>query len=116
MKGYLDALPTRSEASGPGFTSYLGNIGGGGSALKSSTYAPTKSSKTAGSSSPSYSAPAPAAYSSSSASDGQTMIAQEPVLSAINKLSDNMNRNQEATIGVLHEINTSVKTLADKTI
>jgi hypothetical protein len=44
------------------------------------------------------------------------MIAQEPVLSAINTLSDNMNRNQEATIGVLHEINDSVKTLADKTI
>ena len=114
MKGYLDALPTRSEAAGPGFTSYLGAIGGGGSAMKSSTYAPTKSSK-ATSNSPSYSAPAPAAASSST-SGGETMIAQEPVLGAINKLSDNMNRNQEATIGVLHEINNSVKTLADKTI
>jgi len=44
------------------------------------------------------------------------MIAQEPVLEAINDLSTNMSANQEATIGVLRDINQSVKALADKTI
>ena len=45
-----------------------------------------------------------------------TLIAQEPVLTAINELNANMVANQEATISVLYDINTSVRTLADKTI
>ena len=104
MKGYLDALPTRSEAAGPGFTSYLGAIGGGGSAMKSSTYAPTKSSK-ATSSSPSYSAPA-AAYNGAGESNA--------VLDAIDNMSNNMNSNQAKTIDVLKDINEGVKGLVSK--
>jgi len=53
---------------------------------------------------------APAGYASSGGSTG--MISQEPVLAAINKLNENMVRNQEATIAILNDINGSVKTLA----
>lgn len=44
------------------------------------------------------------------------MIAQEPVLTAINELNTNMVANQEATIGVLRDIKNSVNALADKAI
>jgi len=103
MPGYLSVLRTQVTPGGAGLGGYLASMGGG-SAVKASSFAPTKSQKGA-------SAPA-AAYSSG----GSAMIAQEPVLQAINQLNDNMVRNQAATISVLNEINQSVKTLASKTI
>eukprot|EP00797_Seminavis_robusta_P036868 Sro954_g224360.2 (371) ;mRNA; f:29652-30764 len=43
------------------------------------------------------------------------MVSAQPVLAAINEMKDNMSRNQEATIGILQEINSSVKQLVDAT-
>jgi len=40
-----------------------------------------------------------------------TMESNEPILAAIQKLNENMVKNQQATIGVLQEINSNVKTL-----
>lgn len=123
LTGYLDALPTRSEAAGSGlasytsslavnsagagsgFKGYLDAVGGGGSKLKSSTYAPTKGSVSSGGSRPSYSSSAP----SSSSGGGSNAV-----LDAIGRMTNNMNRNQEKTISVLKDINTGVKTLVTK--
>ncbi|CAB9525422.1 expressed unknown protein [Seminavis robusta] len=104
VPGYLDALPQSAAVSGSGVQGYLDAIApasGGGFAPK-----------------PAFAPPAAAASAAPAASaDGEeTLIAQEPVLTAINQLNDNMVRNQELTISVLGDISKSVKALADKTI
>lgn len=97
LGGYLQTLKVESASGGGGLKGYLDSVGGGG--------APRTSS-------PPPAAAAPAAAAPAASSD--TMISQEPVLTAINKLNDNMVKNQKATITVLHDINSSVKKLAEK--
>jgi hypothetical protein len=95
---YLSTLKVESAGAGSGFTGYLDAIGGGGTAVKSSSYAPTKSSKGAA---PSASAPA--------SSGGNNAV-----LDAIGQLNSNMRKNQMSTIDVLKEISKGVKVLVDK--
>jgi len=44
---------------------------------------------------------------------GSTMIAQAPVIDAIKRLSDNIDRNQQRTMAVLQEISGDMGSLAD---
>ncbi|CAB9510784.1 expressed unknown protein [Seminavis robusta] len=40
-----------------------------------------------------------------------TIVSSEPILAAINQMQENMNKNQEATIEILQDINSSMKQL-----
>jgi len=98
--GYLDVLRTESAVGGAGLTGYLDAIAPEKGPAKESSFAPSSgaSTKTAAAAAP---------------SGGGEAVGQEPVLSAIEDLNDNMVRNQDATIGVLKEINDSVKRLVN---
>lgn len=86
LVGYLDVLRTESAPAGSGQAGYLDTIGG--SETKTSEAAPI-------------------------ASSGSTMIAQGPVIYAIKRLSENIDRNQQRTMAVLQEISGDMASLAD---
>lgn len=91
LVGYLDALPVSAAASGAGIGSYLDALS------PKSSIGNLKSAATV--------------TAQVEATSAATMTSNEPVLAAINKLNDNMNRNQQETIAVLHDINAAVKKL-----
>lgn len=101
---YLGALPQGEAITGSGLKGYLNVIGGPEGPMKPATYGPSGSKGKVGGS-----APAAAFAAGSSAGSGN-----EQVLAAINNLNANMVRNQEATIGILQDINGSVKTLVSR--
>jgi hypothetical protein len=84
--GYLDTLRVESAAAGEGgpFT-YVGTLKG----------AKTVVNKVA-------------------STTESTVESNAPILAAIQKLNDNMVKNQQTTIGVLQEINSNVKTLVSR--
>jgi len=94
MPGYLSVLRTEVTPGGAGLGGYLASMGGG-SAVKASSFTPTKSSVAKG-------GYAPAAVTSSSSSGNE-------VLNAIGKLNSNMRQNQQSTIDVLKSISQGVK-------
>jgi hypothetical protein len=122
---YLSSLKVASTAGGAGLTGYLSTlrVQASQSAAKSpagylDTLRVSSASGTIGAGPASYldslKGAATVTARVEAASDA-AMISNEPVLAAINKLSENMNRNQQATIAVLTDINSSVKMLVDRT-
>ena len=82
--GYLDTLRVASSGvTGTGPATYLDNLKGAASVV-----------------------------AKVEAASEAAMTSNEPVLAAINKLNDYMNKNQKATIDVLQDINSTIKKLA----
>lgn len=85
-QGYLQTLRVDSAPVGAGLSGYLDNL-------------PTSSDA------------APVAVATATEATGES---EAPVLTAIAKMNESMNRNQKATIGILEDINECMKTLADR--
>ena len=82
LPGYLDTLRVGSAISGTGPRTYLDNIAGAASVT-----------------------------AKVEATTAFTLTSNEPILAAINRMNENMKKNQKLTIEILQDINTSVKKL-----
>jgi len=85
-QGYLQTLRVDSAPVGAGLSGYLDNL-------------PASDA-------------APVAVTTTTEATGES---ESPVLAAIAKMNQSMNRNQKATIGILEDINECMTTLADRT-
>jgi hypothetical protein len=82
LPGYLDTLRVASATSGAGPLTYLDNIAG-----------------------------ASRVTAKVEATTAVTLTSNEPILAAINRMNENMKKNQKTTIEILQDINTSVRKL-----